>query len=153
MSKPIVHSKHPFFEEGVQCAALPFRLGKKGRPEVMLITSRETRRWVIPKGWPMKGKTDAEAAKQEAYEEAGIKGNIGSKKIGKYHYVKLRGDKAPVLCEVSVYPLKVKDEMKRWPEKDERNRKWFSFSDAADLVDEDGLKKLLIEWEAELEHA
>lgn len=147
MSKPIAHSKRPFFEEGEQCAALPFRMGKKGQPEIMLITSRETKRWIIPKGWPMKGKSDPEAAQQEAFEEAGIKGKIGTRKIGSYHYLKLRSDRDPVLCEVSVFPLKVKDEAKKWPEKDERCRQWFSFTEAADLVDEDGLKKLLLEWE------
>ena len=86
-----------------QYAAIPWRIGTAGKREVMLLTSRETRRWVIPKGWPMKGKKPAQAAAQEAYEEAGLVGEIAGKRpIGTYHYSK-RTDQGDVLCEVRVY--------------------------------------------------
>ena len=86
-----------------QVAALAYRKHGKG-VDVLLITSRETKRWVIPKGWPMKGKKDWDAAATEAFEEAGIEGTIGHKSIGTYHYVKrkLSGD---LDCKVIVYPL------------------------------------------------
>ncbi len=124
-----------------QVAALPYRRRGKGL-QILLITSRETRRWVIPKGWPMKGKKDWNSAATEAFEEAGIKGDVGHKTIGLYHYVKRRksGD---LDCEVVVYPMEVKKLLGKWPEKSERQRKWFEAAKAAKLVDEDGLKAII----------
>jgi 8-oxo-dGTP pyrophosphatase MutT (NUDIX family) len=124
-----------------QVAALPYRRRGKGL-QVLLITSRETRRWVIPKGWPMKGKKDWNAAAIEAFEEAGIKGEIGHKTIGFYHYVK-RLRVRDLDCEVVVYPLEVRKLLDKWPEKRERQRKWFDAAKAATLVDEDGLKAII----------
>ena len=125
-----------------QVAALPYRKRGKGI-DVLLITSRETKRWVIPKGWPMKGKKDWNAAATEAFEEAGIEGTIGRKSIGTYHYVKrkLSGD---LDCKVIVYPLEVKNELKIWPEKAERKRRWFSAEAAAAVVTDDGLDAIII---------
>ncbi len=126
-----------------QVAALAYRRkGKSKKLEILLITSRETRRWVIPKGWPMKGKKDWTAAAIEGFEEAGIKGDIGRKSIGVYHYVKRRsaGD---LDCEVTVYPLEVTKLLNDWPEKDERRRKWFDAARAAELVAEEGLKAMI----------
>ena len=125
-----------------QVAALPYRKRGKG-VDVLLITSRETKRWVIPKGWPMKGKKDWDAAATEAFEEAGIEGTIGRKSIGTYHYVKrkLSGD---LDCKVIVYPLEVKTELKIWPEKAERKRRWFSAEAAAAVVTDDGLDAIII---------
>ena len=125
-----------------QVAALPYRKHGKG-VDVLLITSRETKRWVIPKGWPMKGKKDWDAAATEAFEEAGIEGTIGRKSIGTYHYVKrkLSGD---LDCKVIVYPLEVKNELKIWPEKAERKRRWFSAEAAAAVVTDDGLDAIII---------
>ena len=125
-----------------QVAALPYRKHGTG-VDVLLITSRETKRWVIPKGWPMDGKKDWEAAATEAFEEAGIEGTIGRKSIGTYHYVKrkLSGD---LDCKVIVYPLEVKNELKIWPEKAERKRRWFSAEAAAAVVTDDGLDAIII---------
>lgn len=124
-----------------QVAALPYRRhGKK--LEVLLITSRETRRWVIPKGWPMTGKKDWNAAATEGFEEAGIKGDVSHKSIGVYHYVK-RKKSGDLDCEVTVYPLEVEKLLKDWPEKGERRRKWFDAARAAELVDEEGLKAII----------
>ncbi|MBG1232818.1 NUDIX hydrolase [Aestuariivirga litoralis] len=124
-----------------QVAALPYR--REGKVlEVLLITSRETRRWVIPKGWPMKGKKDWNAAAIEAFEEAGIKGEVGRKSIGIYHYVKRRSS-GDLDCEVVVYPFEVEKVLDEWPEKNERRRKWFAAARAAELVDEEGLQAII----------
>jgi 8-oxo-dGTP pyrophosphatase MutT (NUDIX family) len=125
-----------------QIAALPYRKAKRG-VEVLLITSRETKRWVIPKGWPMDGKQDHEAAAQEAFEEAGIQGRINEKSIGGYAYQKKKKSGALVDCVVMVYPLEVAKLLRNWPEKNERKRKWFKPEKAASLVNEDGLKAVI----------
>ena len=89
----------------------------------MLLTSRETRRWVIPKGWPMKKRKPAEVASQEAYEEAGLIGQIvGKRAFGSFHYGKLVGKEA-ILCEVRVFLLREEQQLDDWPEKRERESK------------------------------
>lgn len=129
-----------------QFAALPFRKNKKGKLQILLITSRETKRWVLPKGWPMKDLSGGRAAEQEAFEEAGIKGELTEQATGIYHYPKLRGSKGSILCSVKVFPLKVTEILEDWPEKSERTRKWFSVNDAVQAVDEPELKALLANW-------
>src|ERR1700709_521575 len=90
-------------QNALQFAALPWRLSECGTPQVMLLTSRETHRWVIPRGWPMKRRKPAEVAIQEAYEEAGLVGHIvGKRPIGKFHYAK-RLAKGEVLCQERVF--------------------------------------------------
>ena len=109
----------------IQFAALPWRIGEHGRREVMLLTSRETRRWVIPKGWPMKTKNPAQVAKQEAFEEAGLVGEIvGKRPLGSYHYSK-KLKKTDVLTEVLVYSFRVKKQAEDWPEKLQRDTRWW----------------------------
>jgi 8-oxo-dGTP pyrophosphatase MutT (NUDIX family) len=107
------------------------------------ITSRETKRWVIPKGWPMTGKQDHQAAQQEAFEEAGIEGHINEKSIGAYNYQKKKKSGALIDCVVMIYPLEVTKLLRTWPEKSERRRKWFASKQAATLVKEDGLKAVI----------
>src|ERR1700757_5349714 len=109
----------------IQFGALPWWFGESGRPQVMLLSSRETRRWVIPKGWPMRGKKSREAATQEAYEEAGLIGHVvGKRPIGIYHYSKQRRS-GSTLCQVRVYLFRVERQLDEWPEKQERARQWF----------------------------
>ncbi|MCJ2046688.1 NUDIX hydrolase [Methylobacterium sp. J-078] len=127
-----------------QIAALPFRLDADGRPEILLVTSRETKRWIIPKGWPMRGRKDHRAAEQEAFEEAGLKGRIGKKAIGRYRYDKRLADGSALACAVTVYPLRVIEERKRWPEHKQRRRCWYPAEDAAALVQECDLQELLL---------
>ena len=126
-----------------QIAALPYRK-RQGRIEIMLITSRETKRWVIPKGWPMEGHTDYNAAKREAFEEAGIEGRIGKKIIGQYGYVKRLKDGVETQCHVDVYLLKVENLKRNWPEKSERTRAWFSITEAAYQVRDPDLEMLIL---------
>lgn len=129
-----------------QFAALPWRLGADGAVEVLLITSRETRRWVIPKGWPMKGLKPHQAAAREAWEEAGVEGRIGSRRIGAFDYDKRLSSGALQPVRVEVYPLKVAVIHDNWPEAAQRARAWVPPSEAADRVDEPGLARILSEF-------
>lgn len=124
-----------------QVAALPFRI-RDGRIEVLLVTSRETKRWLIPKGWPMKGKKPHKAAAQEAEEEAGVKGEIKNKPLGSYDYWKRRAAHFD-LCQVNVYPLEVSKQLKSWREKGQRQAQWFGVEDAAHQVLEPALADLI----------
>jgi 8-oxo-dGTP pyrophosphatase MutT (NUDIX family) len=130
----------------VQFGALPYRYERDGL-EIMLITSRETRRWIIPKGWPMLGKKPHEVAAVEAYQEAGIKGVAGKKPIGTYPYPKLFPDGEERLCLVTVFPLRVILEERKWREMAERERSWFQKDIAAGLVEEGGLAQIIDEFQ------
>ncbi len=128
-------------EPRTQYAALPFR--QKPQREVMLVSSRETKRWVLPKGWPMKGLKPHAAAAQEALEEAGVVGRVAKTALGSYHYVKKMRNGAAILCRVDVYPLEVQRQMKNWREREERITRWFTIEQAAEAVREPELAKLL----------
>ncbi len=125
-----------------QVAALPVRAGANGL-DVLLITSRETRRWVIPKGWPMKGRKDHQAAAQEALEEAGIVGKIRKHPIGAFTYQKRLTDRVEP-CRVMVYILEVEKQLIAWREKDQRKRRWFPQREAAAHVSEPGLATMIL---------
>jgi len=127
-----------------QVAALPVRKTQDGSLEVLLVTSRDTGRWVLPKGWPSRRLKDKDAAAREAKQEAGVVGKISSKPIGNYRYRKLEGQSSR-LVEVSVYILKVQKEKKRWREQAERERRWFPVAVAARSVRERKLRLLLKE--------
>ena len=125
-----------------QVGALPVRLNAKGKLEVLLVTTRQTRRWVIPKGWPSKRLLDHDAAAREAQEEAGVSGKLLKKPVGSYSYFKREEDGfRPV--QVKVYMLRVEEEQKRWKEGGERKRRWLSVSRAAALVQEPTLTALI----------
>ncbi len=127
----------------VQYAALPYRLNSNSRPEVMLVTSRETRRWIIPKGWPQKGKAPHRSAAREAFEEAGVVGAIRRRSIGSFSYEKRLKKGALVECEVLVFALKVKGQNNKWPERKEREVKWLSARAAAKAVQEPKLSEII----------
>ncbi|MCT8998505.1 NUDIX hydrolase [Chelativorans intermedius] len=126
----------------VQAAALPWRL-EKGRVEVLLITSRGTGRWVLPKGWPEGGESLAGTAAREAREEAGVEGRMADREIGRYFYGKETESGLTWRCEVAVFPLCVEEEAKRWPEKSQRTRRWMSQEEASKAVQEPDLAQLL----------
>lgn len=129
-------------QRAAQVAALCYRF-LRGEKQVLLITSRGTGRWIIPKGWPMQGMSDAQAAAQEAWEEAGVKpANVGDDPIGSYGYDKILDNGAPLPVQAQVYPVEVKDLAANFPEVDERRRKWVSPDVAADLVDEPDLQAI-----------
>jgi 8-oxo-dGTP pyrophosphatase MutT (NUDIX family) len=126
-----------------QVAALPLSRDEAGQVQVLLVTSRDTGRWVLPKGWPMKGKKPHRAAEREAYEEAGLIGRMRKVPLGTYSYEKRLRTGSTVPCEVTVFPLKVKHRRDRWPEMNERERRWFSPDEAAEVVAESGLQQIL----------
>jgi 8-oxo-dGTP pyrophosphatase MutT (NUDIX family) len=128
----------------VQSGALPWRLKSRRTAEVLLVTGRRSGRWMIPKGWPMPGKSLADSAAREAFEEAGIKGKIDPKPIGSFRHIKqhlLLGD---LEVDIQVHPLAVQKELGDWPERGERARKWFGIREAAAQVDSDALRKLIV---------
>lgn len=125
-----------------QVAALPYRITEAGTVEVLLLTSRTTRRFVVPKGWPIKGKHPSSAAAQEAYEEAGVSGKVGRAKIGSYRYWK-RVPEAFVLVHVDVYPLRVEKQTTQWQEAGERTAAWLFPEDAMLLIDDAGMVKVI----------
>jgi 8-oxo-dGTP pyrophosphatase MutT (NUDIX family) len=127
---------------GVQYAALPWRL-RDDEVQILLITSRRTRRWIIPKGWPMDGIKPTEAAAREAEEEAGVTGVIEKTAAGQYRYMKLLRDGAELPCRVDVFPLKVTDESPDWDEMEARERRWCSVAEAAGTVREPQLKMVI----------
>jgi 8-oxo-dGTP pyrophosphatase MutT (NUDIX family) len=129
-------------EAGDQVAALPWR-GEGEALRVLLVSSRETRRWVIPKGWPMKDKTDFAAAAQEAYEEAGLDGVISEQAIGEYEYLKKLKSGAARLVKVDVFPIQVTGEHATWPEKGQRTLEWMTPVEAALAVQEPDLRDLI----------
>ena len=133
--------------ERSQVAALPWRRGPDG-VEILLITSRETRRWVTPKGGRMTGKTDAEAAAQEALEEAGIEGVVSERPLGSFRYLKVLKRRASRWCTVDLYEVEVMVEHPDWQEREERERVWVSREEAARMVDEPDLQALIAAFEA-----
>lgn len=125
-----------------QVAAIPFRLNARGDIEVMLVTSRTTRRFIVPKGWPMKGKSGRKAATIEAQEEAGVLGKTLKEPAGTYSYWKRLANRF-VRVDVIVYLLKVTEELADWQEARRRQRAWLSPADAAMLIDEPDLSTLV----------
>jgi 8-oxo-dGTP pyrophosphatase MutT (NUDIX family) len=129
-----------------QFAALPYRRpAGDATVEVMLITSRDTGRWVIPKGWPSEREAAWDCAAREAREEAGLTGEIHKRPVGSYHYKKLLDSGLPVWCTVEVFALAVTGRLESWPEQGERVGRWFSLDDAANAVDEPELGELIRE--------
>jgi 8-oxo-dGTP pyrophosphatase MutT (NUDIX family) len=127
----------------LQVAALCLR-GTAPAREVLLITSRDTGRWILPKGWPIDGLTAPGAALQEAWEEAGVQsGTITEDPLGSYDYDKRLEGGVPVQVEVKVYAVTDVQMADDYPEVDERNRRWMPPTEAATLVDEPGLRDIL----------
>ena len=126
----------------LQVAALPWRKGADG-VEVLLITSRDTGRWVLPKGWPEDDEALCNAAAREAAEEAGIAGAVAKRRIGSYFYGKRQATGADVRCEVQVFPMEIDTVVDKWPERKKRTRQWFSPAEAAASVQEPDLARLI----------
>jgi 8-oxo-dGTP pyrophosphatase MutT (NUDIX family) len=130
----------------IQFGALPYRFGKEAGIEVLLVTSRETGRWIIPKGWPIKGFKPAKTAAREAYEEAGVRGHVSGRPLGRYVYEKRIEDRvASFPCEVQVFALLVKTQLKKWPESGQRKVRWFPVPEATAVIGDDDLRKLILQ--------
>lgn len=128
-----------------QVAALPYRIDgpAKDQVSIMLVTSRDTGRWVLPKGNLMFGIAPHRAAAREAEEEAGVRGTIARKPLGRFPYRKWRTAKRFDMAKVDVFALKVIKELETWKEQGQRERRWFARDDAARSVDEPELSALI----------
>jgi 8-oxo-dGTP pyrophosphatase MutT (NUDIX family) len=126
---------------GKQIAALPYRVGRSG-PEILLSTTRRKGKWSSPKGWPMKGHKLSSAAAIEAFEEAGVVGRIGRRKVGHFQHRKRKGR---LECAVEIFPLAVRRNLADWPEKRERKRRWFSGKAGCARVAAKGLQRAISE--------
>jgi 8-oxo-dGTP pyrophosphatase MutT (NUDIX family) len=127
-----------------QAGVIAYRI-LDGKVQVLLMTSRETGRWIIPKGNVNAGSTPAKAAEKEAYEEAGVKGTIASSiPLGFYTYYKRLESGQSRAATVEVYVLRVKQRLRKWPEKGERRLSWVSTKKAVRLVQEPGVVPLLL---------
>lgn len=125
-----------------QFAALCYRI-VKDKPEILMITSRGTGRWIIPKGWPMDGKTPAESALIEAWEEAGVRGRSYDRCLGLYSYRKTIGPERGLPCAAMVYPIEVESLAEQYPECEQRRRKWLRPKKAAQRVEEPELAHIM----------
>ncbi len=127
-----------------QFGALPYRIDDRAGLQILLVTSRDTGRWVVPKGNPMPFREGHETAAEEAFEEAGVKGEIVSAAIGSFRYRKRRRLLPPVNAEVRLFPMRVVRLLDEWPEAHQRRRQWFTREEAAAAVAESGLKRLIL---------
>ena len=133
-----------------QVGALPYRLDDGAALRILLITSRGSGRWLIPKGNAMAGRESHEAAAQEAFEEAGVEGEIVASPVGSFRYRKRRWWLWSVLAEVEVFPMRVDRLLETWPEQGQRRRQWFSHSEAENAVHDGTLKALIREFDPDL---
>ena len=130
-------------DAAAQYAALPWRRRRGHSIEILLVTTRRTRRWIVPKGWPVSGCSPGECAAREAMEEAGVLGVIAAKPIGAFPYRKQRKTGASVRCRVEVFPLEVTHQLRNWPEKSVRETRWCTAEDALARTSDPGLRRLI----------
>lgn len=126
-----------------QFGALPWRKGPRGRLQVLLITSRRRGRWILPKGWPLADREPCLVAAMEAFEEAGVIGEIEPNPIGRYDYLKEGGDGAVQRVCVTLFGLSVVGTLTNWPERGQRKRRWFGLAEAAETVADHSLIPLI----------
>jgi 8-oxo-dGTP pyrophosphatase MutT (NUDIX family) len=125
-----------------QTGAVPCRTGTDGQVEVLLVTGKGSRRWIIPKGWPMPGMTLAEAAAQEAFEEAGVRGSVEPQPLGNFRHQKNIGP-ADIEVRIVVHAMRVEQELADYPEARSRERRWFSVAEAVEAVGSAKLGRLI----------
>ncbi|ACK49201.1 NUDIX hydrolase [Methylocella silvestris BL2] len=140
MSKPPVRKPSPV---SLQYGALPYRFTHAGALEILLITTRRSRRWIVPKGDPIKGLNPAKSAAREAFEEAGVRGAVADKPFGSFRFHKTLEGAPNLLCQVRIYPLLVKEQMHDWPEAHQRDLRWFEPAEAQNVVNDKGLQELI----------
>lgn len=120
-----------------QFGAIPYRT-VDGEINFLLITSRRTRRWIFPKGGLIEGLSPAGIAAEEAYEEAGVRGTVGAKPVGRYLADK-SGPASGTRLSIEMYPLEVTEQFDDWPERRERRRRWVKLAEARRLLSEPAL--------------
>ena len=111
--------------------------------KILLITSRRSRRWIIPKGWKVDKMSNRKSVALEAWEEAGVQGRVSDRPVGTYYYRKRSNKDEFLTCAVKVFALDVKARKKKFPERGERKLKWVNPTSAIDLVSEPELKKVI----------
>jgi 8-oxo-dGTP pyrophosphatase MutT (NUDIX family) len=134
-----------FREHGKQVAALCWRHSPKrnSQVEILLVTSLNSKRWILPKGWLEPELSAAENAAREAFEEAGVTGKVTAQPVGAYHYLKEKKAGGGVPCSVDVFVLAVTKQLDDWPEKNARELAWVPVEQAAARVSEPGLREIL----------
>jgi 8-oxo-dGTP pyrophosphatase MutT (NUDIX family) len=131
-----------------QYAAICYRPDvESGDYVTLLITSRGTGRWVIPKGGPIKGKPPRRVAALEAYEEAGIKGKVSKAPIGRFTTMKRMEDGRSLPCLVDVFALKVVSTSPTFKESGQRQVSWVPLAQAGRLVEEPELRGIFAKLE------
>lgn len=151
IEKAAIHGKLESFQgSGIrrQYGAIAWRQSRSGELEILLVTSRERGRWIVPKGWPIKGETPAKVAALEAFEEGGVFGDVRSEPIGVYDYLKILRDGSTVLCRVVLFGIEVRGTLANWPEQSQRKRSWFTVSEAGRTVSDFQLAQVLKSLEA-----
>ncbi|HEY3776609.1 MAG TPA: NUDIX hydrolase [Rhizomicrobium sp.] len=128
--------------ENLQYAALPWRRSH-GALEILLVTTRRTRRWIVPKGWPEAGLLPHQCAAREALEEAGVEGDAAPRPLGAFAYDKHRKSGESLACTVLVFPMEVARQRRNWPEKSARETRWCTTEMALELVGDPGLRRLI----------
>jgi 8-oxo-dGTP pyrophosphatase MutT (NUDIX family) len=123
----------------VQYGALPYRFTQIAALEILVVTTRQSRRWIVPKGWPIKRLTPSKSAAREAFEEAGVRGKIGARPIGNFRYK----NGAEADYEVKIFPLLVRRQSATWPEHGQRVVQWVAPDKAISLIREPELKSLV----------
>jgi 8-oxo-dGTP pyrophosphatase MutT (NUDIX family) len=144
-----IMSKNPRRIPRQQYGVVPYRVSAAGQFEILLITTRETRRWMVPKGWPIKKLGPLGTGLREAFEEAGVTGD-GGPPVGEFHYPKVLRSGEIQHCRVELFALRVTDEKEEWPERKERDRQWFAHHEAAAVVQEEHLQMILLDFPGRL---
>jgi 8-oxo-dGTP pyrophosphatase MutT (NUDIX family) len=136
-----------------QFAALCYRM-RNGNLQILLVTSRRSKRWIVPKGWPMHAKTPEAAVLQEAWEEAGVTGHVTGGCLGVYSYAKeMRDDSVTLPIIALLYPVEVKARAKSFPEAGQRRCKWVSRKKAIKLVTEPELRRIIRDFQPGIQPA
>lgn len=148
---PLAFGKAHKTDVRTQFAALCYRV-KGNKVQVLLITSRRSGRWIVPKGWPINHMTPQESAAQEAWEEAGVMGRVDPRPLGLFSYTKFSLDDEDLPCVAMVYALRVKSLSKDFPEAGQRKRRWVSRKKAAALVGEPELARILRDFDPRVWH-
>ncbi len=129
----------------IQYGVLPWRM-MGGVLQILLITTRNTRRWIVPKGWPMEGRSPRQSVALEAMEEAGVEGHVSRKALGWFHYDKLRKSGELLPCKVQVFAMEVTRQHKDWPERTLRSARWVTPLEALVHVGEPGLRQIITDF-------
>lgn len=128
------HSQSPRSDDHQQYGVLPWRIGRQGELRILLITDRDGQRWGVPKGSPAEGRAPFMSAALDAFEEAGIIGDVDPRPLTDYGYSRLRDDGSRLACRVTLFAMRVRGTLLHWKERNERQRRWFNADEAADRM-------------------